>query len=251
MISRDKRVNLAGALATVVAERVLDGLILSLILAAALLGVPTLIPMPETVVGIPVSVSAVRGYAWTFLLVFGGAFLALVFFHFAHGASAKLIHVLVRTISPAVGDFIAAQLESFAKGLAFLTMGSVALRYLLETIAYWLTAALSYWMLGWGTGILHASGSPMGFGEACAVMGMLGIATVLPGPPGLLGLFQAGVYAALTMYFPAHQVTSSGAAFVFLLYVLQMSFTLVAGAASLAFELRAGASSTGATPLET
>jgi hypothetical protein len=98
--------------------------------------------------------------------------------------------------------------------------------------------ALGMWMLLWGCGVVHADGSPPTFGEACALMGMLGCTIVIPGPPGMLGVFQAGIYAAMTMYYPTHVVTGPGAAYVFLLYATQVLFQLTAAALALGFERR-------------
>jgi hypothetical protein len=61
-------------------------------------------------------------------------------------------------------------------------------------------------------------------------MGMLGCTILIPGPPGLLGVFQAGIYAGMTMYFPTHVVTGPGAAYVFLLYGIQLVWTVGAAA---------------------
>ena len=72
------------------------------------------------------------------------------------------------------------------------------------------------------------------FPETCACLGLLGCAVMVPGPPGMLGLFQVGLYAAMTMYFPTSIVTGPGAAYVFLLYITQLS--LVLGAWGLWYE---------------
>jgi hypothetical protein len=93
-------------------------------------------------------------------------------------------------------------------------------------------------MLAWGCGVVHADGSAPTFGEACALMGLLGCTILVPGPPGLLGTFQAGIYAAMTMYYPTHVVTGPGAAYVFLLYSAQVLFQLTAAALALGFERR-------------
>ena len=74
---------------------------------------------------------------------------------------------------------------------------------------------------------MHADGSAITFGEACALMGMLGCTILIPGPPGLLGVFQAGIYAGMTMYFPREVVTGGGSAYVFLLYVIQLAWTII------------------------
>jgi hypothetical protein len=90
------------------------------------------------------------------------------------------------------------------------------------------------WLLAWGCGVAHADGSAPTFGEACALMGMLSCAVLIPGPPGLLGVFQAGIYAAMTMYYPTNVVTVAGAAYVFILYASQFLSQLAFGGVGLA-----------------
>ena len=104
---------------------------------------------------------------------------------------------------------------------------------MLETTAYWGLNVFGMWVLAWGCGVVHADGSPIRIAETCALMGMLGVTVLIPGPPGLLGVFQAGIYAAMTMYFPTEVVTGQGAAYVFLLYLIQVVWTLLAGALAL------------------
>ncbi len=60
MLRDGGNVTMATATGSVVAERVIDGLVLSVILALALLFMSTLDPLPETVVGFPVSVDRHR-----------------------------------------------------------------------------------------------------------------------------------------------------------------------------------------------
>ncbi|HEX7666644.1 MAG TPA: hypothetical protein VF407_19085, partial [Polyangiaceae bacterium] len=92
------------------------------------------------------------------------------------------------------------------------------------------------WRLAWGCHIVHADGTSIGFGEACALMGMLGITILLPGPPGMLGVFQAGIYCGMAMYFPTEVMTGPGAAYVFLLYATQVSFQILAAVGSMIYD---------------
>jgi glycosyltransferase 2 family protein len=228
LIARGRRVPLLGALATVVAERIIDGLVLSLILAAALLLVPMQFPSSTMVVGLPIPIGAVRGYAWTFLMVFATALTIIVAFHASRERSVRLTRYVFGKLSPRFGEYVATRLDSFGGGLDFFRHRRLAVLFLFETAVYWGTAALSFWLLAWSVAVTHADGSSMTFGEACAVMGVLSIASVLPGPPGLLGLFQTGAYAAMTMYFSTEVITGAGSAYVFLLYVLQMGTAFAA-----------------------
>ena len=59
---------------------------------------------------------------------------------------------------------------------------------------------------------------------------------LIPGPPGLLGVFQAGIYAGMTMYFPRTSSWARSAAYVFLMYASQVVFQLAFGALGLAAE---------------
>ena len=78
--------------------------------------------------------------------------------------------------------------------------------------------AASMWLLAWGCGLVHADGSAPTFGEACAIMGMLGIAILIPGPPGMLGVFQAGLFCGMTMYYPEEVVRDRGAVYACLMF---------------------------------
>ena len=71
---------------------------------------------------------------------------------------------------------------------------------------------------------------------ALGTMGMLGCAIFIPGPPGMLGVFQAGLYAGMTMFYPTRVVTGEGAAYVFLIYASQFLFTVTMGGVGLLLE---------------
>jgi hypothetical protein len=86
------------------------------------------------------------------------------------------------------------------------------------------------WVLALGCNIVHADGSAITLAETCGLMGMLGCAILIPGPPGMLGMFQAGIYAGMSMYFPKSIVLGPGAAYVFLLYISQVSLQFLTGA---------------------
>src|SRR4029079_13576725 len=58
---------MTAATSSIVAERVIDGVFLSVVLALALVLVPTVQPLPETVVGLPLKVSYVRAMGFAML----------------------------------------------------------------------------------------------------------------------------------------------------------------------------------------
>ncbi len=230
LVREKGKVSLAAATGTVVGERVVDGLFLSGLLAIALVTVPHLVPLPETVVGLPIRVQHVRTSGFVMLGVFATAFVTIFVFYFARDFARRATLAVFGIVSRRLGEKLAEIAEKLANGLRAFGSARDAGGFLLETSVYWLINAFGMWMLAWGCGVVHADGSPITFGESFALMGMLGVTVLIPGPPGLLGVFHAGIYAGMSMYFPESVVIGAGAAYVFLLYASQLTLSTALGA---------------------
>jgi hypothetical protein len=229
-------ITLTAAASSVVAERIIDGLYVSIVLAVALVFVPTVHPLPDHVVGLPVSVAQVRRAGYAMLALFGTAFTTIAVFYFARSWAHRMTFIVVGKVSQRLAEKLSGLFEKFADGLHVFGRRDDALGFLFETTCYWFLNIGGMWILAWGCGVVHADGTAPTFGEACALMGMLGCAVLIPGPPGMLGVFQAGIYAAMTMYYPTSIVTGPGAAYVFLLYASQLVLTTLMGAVALGLE---------------
>lgn len=229
MVRQKGVVSLSSATGTIVAERVVDGLFLSGLLAIALVTVPHLDPLPDSVVGLPVRVAAVRTSGFVMLGVFATAFVTIFVFYFARSFARRATLAVFGIVSRRLGEKLAEIAEKLANGLHAFGNKKDAGGFLFETTIYWLVNAFGMWLLAWGCGVVHADGSPITFGEAVALMGMLGVTILIPGPPGLLGVFHAGIYAGMSMYFPEKVVVGPGAAYVFLLYASQLVLTTLLG----------------------
>lgn len=227
---------MTAATSSIVAERVIDGVFLSTVLAIVLVLVPTVQPLPDTVVGLPISVAAVRRAGFAMLGVFTAALAVIAVFYFARGWALRATHAVIGRVSPALAARLAGLAEKLADGLHVFGRGRDALGFVAETAAYWALNAVGMWVLAIGCGVSHGDGSAITFPEACGLMGMLGCAIMIPGPPGLLGVFQVGIYAGMTMYYPTDIVVGPGAAFVFLLYITQFVMHLITGAWGLWYE---------------
>jgi len=229
-------ISLSMATGSVVAERVADGLYLSIVLAIALLAVPTLDPLPQTVVGLGVPVERVRQAGFGMLGLFTFAFGVIAVYYFARAWARRATLAIWGLISRPLGEKLAGIAEKLADGLHFMGHAKDAIPFVAETTLYWGLNVLGMWLLAWGCGVVHGDGSPIQLGESCALMGMLGVTILVPGPPGLLGVFQLGIYAGMTMYYPTSVVTGPGAAYVFLLYASQFLWTIAAGGGCLIFQ---------------
>jgi hypothetical protein len=236
----EKPITLASATSTIIAERVVDGFFLGTVLAVALFFVPTVHPLPATVVGLPVSVGFARASAYGVATFFAAGVTTLVVFYFARAWAHRMTLAVFGPISMKLAERLAGLCERFADGLHVFGRAGDALGFMWETSAYWVINAAGMWLLAWGCGIVHADGSSATFAESFALMGMLGCAILVPGPPGLLGVFQAGIYTGMTMYYPTSVVLGPGAAYVFLLYACQVIMQLAMGGAAMLVESRGG-----------
>jgi hypothetical protein len=235
-IDKDKPaqgISIAAATGTILAERVVDGLYLSIILVIAYLSVPMIHPIPKEVVGLRqlhVTVADVRASGYAMFGIFTTASIVITIFYFAREWARKATLLVIGIVSKKLAEKLASFAEKLADGLHFLGRPRDAIPFLFETSVYWFLNVGGMWLLAWGCGVVHADGSPVTFGETCALMGTLSVTILIPGPPGLFGVFQLGIFAGLTMYFPESIVSGEGAAYVFIMYALQFTWTLVGGA---------------------
>jgi uncharacterized membrane protein YbhN (UPF0104 family) len=225
-----KVITMTAATSSIVAERVIDGLFLSIVLALVLVFVPTIHPLPDHVVGLSITVAQVRWSGYAMLVLFTIAFATIAVFYFARAWAHKATLAVFGIVSKRLAERLAGIAEKLADGLHVFGNWRDLLGFLGETAVYWAFNAAGMWLLARGCGVVHADGSPITIWEACGLMGFLGCAILIPGPPGLLGVFQAGIYAGMAMYFQEAVVTGPGAAYVFLLYLSQLVFTLATGA---------------------
>lgn len=234
MLRKEVKISLSAATGTIVAERIIDGIVVSIVLALALLFVPTIDPLPETVVGLSaVKMSVVRGSGLTMLAVFGVAFTTIAVYYFARDFARRATLAVFGIFSKKLAEKLAGMAAGLADGLHFLSRGRDAAPFLLETALYWILNGVGMWFLAWGCGVVHADGSIAHVSEGFAMMGMLGATILIPGPPGLLGLFHVGIYCGMSLYYPADVIEGPGAVYTFLLYVLQAGWQLLGGAVCL------------------
>ena len=231
LLASRSRVRLWEAAGTVGAERVVDGLLLSLFLFAGLLVGTPISPLPDHVGDLPVPAAAVRPAAYTALLVFTAAFVAMGVFYARRAAARRLTLAIVGRVSPRLAERLAAIAGRLADGLTFLPTRHLVLPFLAETLLYWIANILGVWLLAWGTGL-----STVSLADSAVVVGCIGIGILVPSGPGYFGAFQLAAFMALATTVPETQIRGPGGAFVFLLYVSQTSFHLLAALAALAMD---------------
>ncbi len=231
MIRRKGELSGWAATGTIAAERVIDGLVLTLMLWVALLVSEPLDPLPNKIGELPIPAAVVPTATYAALVLFGGAFVAMGLFFAKRQLARQLVAWAFAWISPRLANWLSERVEKVASGLAFLPRARESAWFVGATIAYWLLNAAAGWVLAWGAGL-----SEMTFWHSAVVTGVLALGILLPNAPGFFGAFQVSVYAALAIFFQPDVVTGAGSAYVFLLYVGQLLVTILAAAWALARE---------------
>jgi uncharacterized protein (TIRG00374 family) len=222
MIREPGRLSAWAAAGTLGAERIVDGLVLSSLLFAALSLSPRLDPLPERLGDLPISVALIPRAAYAALVVFSVAFLVMLAFHRWRQTARRSVDILVGSISPRLAAWISGRVENVADGLRFLSLWRQSVPFVLSTVAYWLLNVGCTWLLAWGVGFHDFS-----YGRACVVTGVLALGILMPNAPGFFGAYQFSLYAGLAVFYPRDLVLDRGAAFVFTMYVLQALITVV------------------------
>lgn len=223
LITKRGSVRLWEATGTVGAERVIDGLFLSIILFAALQLSTPLSPLPDHVGDLPVPAAAVPRAAYGALALFGCAFAAMGIFFFARDFARRVTLAVGAVISRRLALRLAGIVERVADGLRFLPSIRLLGPFLFETALYWGINAVGVWLLAWGVGLTGVT-----LAQAAVTIGCIGIGILVPAGPGFFGAFQLSTYMSLAMFFPEAVLRGPGAAFVFLLYVCQIGWHIVA-----------------------
>lgn len=193
-VGKFERTGTPTALATIVTERIFDGLTLLVCLSAALSLLPRIDPALEVDVwGVSVRGSMIENnipkiiWGSVALVAAVGCFLIPGFFSLV----SRIIHAI-----PALSERSKKELESMVERIGHGFESVRAIRNLTAIIWYsvliWLGVALSIWTLAFGF-----PGIPMDFTQAVAIMALIALFIIVPTAPGYWGLFEAGAVFAL------------------------------------------------------
>ncbi len=221
LLARDGKVTFFQALGAAGAERVVDGLVLTVISAIALTLSTPLSPLPDHLGDVALPVSIIPRAIYIAATVFAGGALALTVFYGARAFARKVTMTLLSPISSKLANFVTGTLERLADGLNVLGSPENRLRFLGETLLYWLCQFVAQWFL------MRACGIEGSIAQACVTLGVLGLGVIVPAGPGLFGAFQIGTYSGLALYFPLAILRTSGAAMAFISYAAQLLLNLL------------------------
>ena len=222
-VAREGHVRMSAAVGTIAVERIMDGLVISLLFFGAYL-----VSGRDAAGGGGFS-PELRVAAWLSLLGFVGLTTFLAVALLSTDRTIGLCLALLRRagLSRARAEKLAERIRSVISGFRVLGDGRNLPLFLLHTALYWGCNGLGMWLLA------RQLGLPISLGAAFATMAFTGVVLTLPNAPGLVGQFHAGVKLALLAYLPAEIVNTKGVAYAVVLHGLQTAWYVGVGLLSL------------------
>ncbi len=175
VLKRDQGVSVSASLATVIVERIFDGIVMLIFVLVTLPLAPSLPELLRRVV-ILGSVAFLGALAVFFLLASAPRRFAAVY----NGMVSRFVPARLR--AGVVGI-----LDRFVEGLASLRSPLDLLMVFVTSLVIWLTETVKYWF------VMHAfpyGGFPVSFFALMLMNGVVNLATTIPSAPGYVGTFD-------------------------------------------------------------
>lgn len=219
LIAREGKIGFFQGMGTVVAERIVDGVILTSIAALGLVFSPPLKPLPAGLGAMKLPLAGVVPTVLVALLAFVGLFIAMVVFYFWRATAHRVVFRLVSLVSKSLAELVTSQVERVSDSLQFLISRRYGLRFLADTAGYWLCTVLAILTM------LRGAGISASFSQACVIIGVMALSTTAPGPPGFLGTYQFGASCGIALFFPTY--AEAATRFTFVSYCVQIGNALL------------------------
>ena len=194
VLSKRENVRKTSTLATIVVERIFDGLVMIGFVAAALLFV---------ILFDPDILSVGEGHRfgtliteWSpYIALFAGAFLVFLILFVVIASSSHRVEALMnfglRFVPGKLHDRIKRLAGAFVLGLGSLSSLMNMLVVFVLTIAAWLFEAGMYYVIGsWGFNLIGSDGTQVPFYAYVLATGIVNLSTLIPQAPGYVGVFE-------------------------------------------------------------
>lgn len=217
-INREARVRISAAVGTVAVERIVDGLLISILFFVSYALSSASAFSPELRVG-----------AWLSLI----GFVALTtFLAVAQAWTERTIDLvlrvsLLRRFAPARAEALGDKLRSLISGFKVMRDWRNFSIFLLQSCIYWGANGFGMWILA------RQMGLPLSISAAFTTMAFTGVVLTLPNSPGLVGQFHAAIKLGLMAYLPVATVNTKGIAYAIVLHGIQTLWYVSMGLLSL------------------
>jgi hypothetical protein len=231
--------------ATVGAERIIDGVVFSVMLLTGLAFAVPHEPLPDRIGDLPIAAALVPRAAKLAAIGFGGLFVLMAVFFYRRQQARRVTEAVLGLISKKFATRLADAVEKMSDGLRFLPSYRHTGAFLVATAFSLGCHVVGMQLLGRAVGLPELT-----FAQMTVVFGVLALGFAVPNAPGFFGAIQLALYAGIALYVEPAAVVREGAAFVFVFYVLYLALVILIAVSGLIGEyvMPASGSSARATP---
>lgn len=188
ILKRHEAVPISASLATIIVERIFDGVVM---LVFIFLNLPELANLTGD--------SGIVGNIQTVALAGTGIFMGALVLFLAAAMFPEIIHktsgILVKMVVPGrFQEYVIGLVDRFLEGLECLRSPRDVLMVFLTTVVIWLLETGKYWF------VMFAFPFEVSFFTLMLMNGIVNLATTIPSAPGYIGTFDAPGIAVLTAY---------------------------------------------------
>ncbi len=205
LIREKGKISGTAAMASVVVERVLDGLIVAALLIVLLLRIP----------GESAQIRWVRAGGDAMFAFFATLFVFLVVAYWQKPLALRFARATLGRVAPAFCERLCGMLEAFIDGLRALPGWRSLASIVFLTCVYWGINAWGMQILGYGFGIR------LGYVQSLTVLGVLVIGVMIPAGPGMAGTFQYFCGLGLALFLGRDATGGRGTAYANVLWASQ------------------------------
>jgi len=224
LIARRTTIQASAALASVVLERIIDGVAIALLLEV-------------TLARLDDGSATLRYLRWgshLMLAGFLGLWSLLLLAYWQRALAVGLVRRCVGWLSPRLTERVAGLVDSFVGAVRQVSGRKQFLSTALLTVGIWVVNAVAILVLARAFGCEGAVGecSPLSLDvfQSFVVLGVTALGSMLPAAPGMAGTFQAGVKVGLSLFLPAAVVNGTGLAFANVMWLSTLLHQVALGA---------------------
>jgi uncharacterized protein (TIRG00374 family) len=181
VLRRREGVSIGASLATIIVERVFDGLVM---LVFVFIGLP-FTPMPGWLQGMVIAAS---------LLFFGALAVFMTLAIKIEWAEVAYGWLIDRVLPDRFRNPVRGFADRFMTGLHSLRSGRAVLMLFLTSVVIWLAETVKYWF------VMHAFDFTVPFWVLMLMNGIVNLATTIPSSPGYVGTFDAPGIEILSIF---------------------------------------------------
>jgi uncharacterized protein (TIRG00374 family) len=215
LIGQRSSIRRSAAMTSVVLERIVDGMSIAVLLRVLLFFVHD-----DTE-----SVRFARWGANAMFTVFAGGLAFLLFAFWHQRRAVQLVQVTLGRVSQKLAGQAAHVVDTFVGALRHIPRGWQMVGFVFFTVAFWGINGFGMYILAHAFDCSGATDGcvPMNLTlfQSYVVLSVLVVGLMIPGAPGMIGTFQAGLKLGLSLFLPAALLNGKGVAYANVMWLCQ------------------------------